>query len=216
MRGPVIYATAVVIAVFLPELFTSSVQGHFVGPLALAFIFAVLASLLVAMTSTPALCALLLRDHDAAAGSRWLRRLKAWQSGAVHGVGAHFKLVAAMLVVCVVVGAGRAALPRRHVHAGFSRRPFRDAGVELDHRALRSMQMLDVGKRISAEVLALPYVESIEQQVGRAELGEDTWGPHRSEFHVELKADATVDQSAAQEELRAHSGALSGTCRAKW
>ncbi|HXC21231.1 MAG TPA: efflux RND transporter permease subunit, partial [Steroidobacteraceae bacterium] len=40
VRGPVIYATAVVIAVFLPELFTSSVQGRFVGPLALAFIFA--------------------------------------------------------------------------------------------------------------------------------------------------------------------------------
>ena len=58
VRGPVIYATAVVIAVFLPEIFTSSVQGHFVGPLALAFIFAVLASLLVAMTTTPALCAL--------------------------------------------------------------------------------------------------------------------------------------------------------------
>ena len=54
VRAPVIYATAVVIAVFLPELFTSSVQGHFVGPLALAFIFAVVASLLVAMTSTPA------------------------------------------------------------------------------------------------------------------------------------------------------------------
>ena len=51
------------IAVFLPEIFTSSVQGHFVGPLALAFIFAVIASLLVAMTSTPALCALLLRRH---------------------------------------------------------------------------------------------------------------------------------------------------------
>ena len=58
MRGPVIYATAVVVAVFLPELFTSSVQGHFVGPLALAFIFAVLASLLVAMTvDARAVCA---------------------------------------------------------------------------------------------------------------------------------------------------------------
>jgi Cu/Ag efflux pump CusA len=64
-------------------------------------------------------------------------------------------------------------------------------------------EMLGVGKRISKEVLALPYVQSIEQQVGRAELSEDTWGPHRSEFHVELKADATVDQGAAQEELRA-------------
>lgn len=64
-------------------------------------------------------------------------------------------------------------------------------------------EMLAVGKRISADVLALPYVQSIEQQVGRAELGEDTFGPHRSEFHVELKADATVDQNVAQEELRA-------------
>ena len=62
--------------------------------------------------------------------------------------------------------------------------------------------MLDVGKRISAEILALPYVQSVEQQVGRAELGEDTWGPHRSEFHVELKAGTKVDQAAAQAALR--------------
>lgn len=202
VRGPVIYATVVVIAVFLPEIFTSSVQGHFVGPLALAFIFAVLASLLVAMTSTPALCALLLRRSDARPEARWLRRLKAWQSEAVHGVGAHFKAVASVLVVCVI-GAG-AALPWL---GGTFMPDFREGhfvmqvsssipGTSLD-------EMLDVGKRISAEILALPYVQSVEQQVGRAELGEDTWGPHRSEFHVELKADTKVDQSAAQDALRA-------------
>ena len=63
-------------------------------------------------------------------------------------------------------------------------------------------EMLHVGARISAEVLKLPYVKTVEQQVGRAELGEDTWGPHRSEFHVELKPDATVDQAVAQQALR--------------
>src|SRR5437868_7449827 len=63
-------------------------------------------------------------------------------------------------------------------------------------------QMLALGKRVSTEVLALPYVKSIEQQIGRAELSEDTWGPHRSEFHVELKPDGKVNQEAAQEELR--------------
>src|SRR6185312_13249213 len=57
VRGPVVYATFVVIAVFLPELFATSVQGHFVGPLALAFILAVLASLIVALTAGPALSA---------------------------------------------------------------------------------------------------------------------------------------------------------------
>src|SRR6202034_2002295 len=98
VRGPVIYATAVVIAVFLPEIFTTSVQGHFVGPLALAFIFAVLASLLVAMTATPALCALLLRRHDARPQSRWLVLLKKWQSSAVYGVGAHFRLTLSILL----------------------------------------------------------------------------------------------------------------------
>ncbi|HEY6927827.1 MAG TPA: efflux RND transporter permease subunit, partial [Steroidobacteraceae bacterium] len=55
---------------------------------------------------------------------------------------------------------------------------------------------------ISADILALPYVQSVEQQVGRAELGEDTWGPHQSELHVELRPDAPVDQEVAQEALR--------------
>ena len=63
-------------------------------------------------------------------------------------------------------------------------------------------EMLSVGKRISEEILALPYVATIEQQIGRAELGEDTWGPNRSEFHVELKPDPGIDQSEAEEAIR--------------
>ncbi|HEY2686050.1 MAG TPA: efflux RND transporter permease subunit [Steroidobacteraceae bacterium] len=201
VRGPVIYATAVVVAVFLPELFTSSVQGKFVGPLALAFIFAVCASLLVAMTTTPALCALFLRRHDARPEPGWLRGLKRWQSNAVHAVGAHFRI--ALSVLTLLVLASVAALP---FLGGTFMPDFREGhfvmqvqsavpGASLD-------SMRDVGERISAEVLALPYVQSIEQQIGRAELGEDTWGPHQSEFHVELKPDAKIDQSEAQERLR--------------
>jgi CzcA family heavy metal efflux pump len=201
VRGPVIYATAVVIAVFLPELFTSSVQGRFVGPLALAFIFAVTASLIVAMTSTPALCALFLRQHDARPQAGWLTRLKSWQSAAVRGVGGHIK--ATLIVLLVMVVAAAAALP---FLGGTFMPDFREGhfvmqvtssvpGTSLD-------EMLSVGKRISEEVLALPYVKTVEQQIGRAESGEDTWGPHRSEFHVEFKADATIDQEAAQEQLR--------------
>jgi CzcA family heavy metal efflux pump len=201
VRGPVIYATAVVIAVFLPELFTSSVQGHFVGPLALAFIFAVVASLLVAMTSTPALCALFLRSHDARPEAKWLQRLKAWQGAAVHGVANHFKVIAGALI-CLVLAA-LLALP---FLGGTFMPEFREGHFVLQvssavpGNSLKSM--LDVGQRISKEVLALPYVQTIAQQVGRAELGEDTWGPHRSEFHVELKPDAKIDQSDAEDELR--------------
>ena len=66
VRGPVVYATLVVIAIFLPELFSTSVQGHFVGPLALAFILAVLASLVRrADRGAGALSALMLSARDA-------------------------------------------------------------------------------------------------------------------------------------------------------
>ncbi len=201
VRGPVIYATAVVVAVFLPELFTSSVQGHFVGPLALAFIFAVLASLLVALTSTPALCALLLRRHDARAEAGWLVRLKSWQRSAVHLVADHFAVVAAVLIGLVV--AAIVALP---FLGGTFMPDFREGHFVLQVSSSTTgtslETMLEMGKRVSAEVLALPYVQSIEQQVGRAELGEDTWGPHRSEFHVELKRDAKIDQQEAEAQLR--------------
>lgn len=201
VRGPVIYATAVVVAVFLPELFTSSVQGHFVGPLALSFILAVVASLLVALTATPALCALLLRHHDAQPESRWLLRLKAWQERLVQLVGARFAAVAAVLIA--LFAAAVAALP---FLGGTFMPDFREGHFVMQVSSAvpgTSLgEMLGVGKRVSAQLLKLPYVQSVEQQIGRAELSEDTWGPHRSEFHIELKPDAAVDQAAAQEELR--------------
>jgi CzcA family heavy metal efflux pump len=201
VRGPVIFATLVVIAVFLPQLFTSSVQGHFVGPLALAFIIAVLASLAVAMTATPALCALLLKQDAGHGDAGWLIRLKAWQGRAINGVAAHLRLVAATLAVLII--AALAALP---FLGGTFMPDFREGHfvmqVSSSIPGTSLQEMKAVGERISREVLALPYVQSIQQQIGRAELGEDTWGPHRSEFHIELKPDTDVDQKIAQEQLR--------------
>jgi len=55
---------------------------------------------------------------------------------------------------------------------------------------------------VSADLLALPFVATVEQQIGRAEQGEDTWGPERSEFHIELKPDSSLDQDLAQENVR--------------
>jgi CzcA family heavy metal efflux pump len=201
VRGPVIYATAVVIAVFVPELLTSSVQGHFVGPLALAFILAVSASLLVAMTVTPALCALLLRVESVTGEPRWLVRLKGWQRRALERVDRRLGITLAAIGIALI--ASGAVVP---FLGGTFMPDFREGhfvmqatssipGTSLD-------QMLSFGRRVSAEILALPYVQSVEQQVGRAEAGEDTWGPHQSELHVELRPTATVDQATAQEALR--------------
>ena len=201
VRGPVIYATVVVIAVFLPQLFTSSVQGHFVGPLAFAFILAVIASLIVAMTATPALCALFLRTHEVGPESAWLARLKRWQSHVTHRIDAHWKIAIGALGL-ITLGCA-AALP---FLGGTFMPEFREGHfvmqVSSSIPGTSLHQMLDVGRRISVEVMQLPYVQSVEQQVGRAELSEDTWGPHRSEIHVELKPEATVDQTTAQDALR--------------
>ncbi len=201
VRGPVIYATVVVIVVFLPELFASNVQGHFVGPLAMAFILAVSASLVVAMTATPALCALLLRNDDVHAESRWLTQVKGWQARWIAWVTARFRIVTFSLAMLIAIAL--AALP---FLGGTFMPDFREGhfvmqvSSSIPGTSLR--EMLATGERISRSVLALPFVQSIEQQVGRAELSEDTWGPHRSEFHIELKPDAEVDQDSAQEQLR--------------
>jgi CzcA family heavy metal efflux pump len=209
VRGPVIYATIVVIAVFLPELYTTSVQGHFVGPLALAFILAVLASLVVAMTATPALCALLLREDDAHTTSGWLIRLKNWQARTINTVAARFRIVVAVLTL--LIASSLAALP---FLGGTFMPAFREGHfvmqVSSSIPGTSLQEMLNTGGRISRDVLALPFVQTVEQQVGRAELGEDTFGPHRSEFHVELKPDAGIDQNVAQEQLRAVVGKYPG------
>src|SRR4051812_40872707 len=201
VRGPVVYATLVVIIIFLPELFSSSVQGHFVGALALAFILAVLASLGVALTATPALVALMLKTHTAHADQGWIQRLKRWQDQTVSRAYRSLRLVLPVLAVLTI--AAIAALP--FLPASFMP-DFREGhfvmqvsssvpGTSLD-------EMMAAGMRISRDALALPYVATINQQVGRAALGEDTWGTHQSEFHVELKPDADVDQSEAQDALR--------------
>src|SRR5215469_2134368 len=201
VRGPVVYATLVVIAVFLPELFATSVQGKFVGPLALAFILAVLASLVVALTVAPALSALMLHARDTHADFAWIRKLKAWQQGGIDMVYRHFRLVIAGLAVATL--AAIAALP--FLPSSFMP-DFRENHFVLQVNASTPgaslAEMRTVGTRISNDILALPYVSTVSQQLGRAELGEDTNGPHMSEFQVELKPDTDVDQSEAQDAIR--------------
>ena len=201
VRGPVVYATFVVIAVFLPQLFSTSVQGAFVAPLALAFILAVLASLVVAMTAAPALSALLLTASSAHGDPSWVRSLKRLQGSLIAGAQRSLGVVMASLIAAF---AGVMAMTP--MLTGTLMPDFREGHFVLQVSSslpgTSIEQMLALGEQIEADVLKLPYIESIEQQVGRAELSEDTWGPHRSEFHVVLKADAGIDQSAAQEALR--------------
>jgi len=201
VHGPVFYATLVVLAVFLPELLSSSVQGRFVGPLALAFMLSVAASLLVALTTTPALAALLLKPEDAHVDPLWIRGLKRVQAWLIDFFYHHTYVPLAM------VGAAFAASLWMLTTLGGNFLPeFQEGhlvvqvtsalpGTSLD-------EMLALGRRMSADILALPYVATVEQQVGRAEDSDDTAGPHQSEFQVELRPDVSVSQEEAQKQIR--------------
>ena len=63
-------------------------------------------------------------------------------------------------------------------------------------------EMKRLGTQISAELLKIPQIQSVEEQIGRAEGGEDTWGTHRGEMHVELKPTAGEDQEKVQDAIR--------------
>lgn len=209
VRGPVIYATIVVIAVFLPELFSTSVQGHFVGPMALAFILAVIASLIVALTSAPALSFLMLEAKNSHGDSGWIRGLKDWQGRSVAVVHAHFRMIVSALVVCSLCAVAALPFLPSSFMPDFKEYHFvMQVNASMPGPSLAEMQ--NVGRRITARLLALPYVATVSQQIGRAELGEDTNGPYESEFQIELKPGATIDQSVAEDAVRQIIGAYPG------
>jgi Cu/Ag efflux pump CusA len=202
ISGAVVFATAVILLVFLPVFMLSGVQGRFMMPLALAFSLSVLASLLVALTVTPALAALLLRAEQTPREPLWLARVRGLHQRALGLCAARPRWTAALLAVAFV-----AVLVMLPFLAGEFMPTFREGhfvgqvSTRVPGTSLGEMAAL--GERISAELLRLPFVATVEQQIGRAEQGEDTWGPERSEFHIELKADRGIDQDEAQEDIRA-------------
>jgi CzcA family heavy metal efflux pump len=201
IRGPVVYATVAVLLVFIPVLMTSGVQGHFLAPLAIAFMLSVLASLVVALTVTPALCALLLSARAAHREPGWIRALKWIQGRIIAGVDRAFIVVMALLTIAFI--GTLAWLP----YLGGQFMPdFREGSFVIQVNSAVPGTSLDemtkLGTRISKEILALPFVATAEQQLGRAQGSEDTWDTARSEFHVELKPDVQIDQTAAQNKLR--------------
>ena len=201
IRGPVLYATLVVLVAFAPVLMTSGVQGRFIGPLAVAFMMSVVASLVVALTITPALSALLLNAHAARPEAGWIVFLKEHQVRLIEAVDRNFRLVAGLLVALFA-----AAMAWVFFLSGQFMPDFREGSFVIQVNSAvpgtSLAEMESVGLRISRDLLALPAVATVEQQLGRSEGGEDVFGTERSEFHVELKRDSGADQSAVQDQLR--------------
>jgi CzcA family heavy metal efflux pump len=201
VRSAVVYATFIVALVFLPILTLSSVQGSFFSPLAISYILAIMASLVVALTVTPALCYVFFARGAAHAGETRLQEfIRRGYTRALRPVsGVPNLLFGIVLVLCVVIfctvpflkGEFLPQFREGHFVLQVSTGP--GASIE---------EMLRIGKVLSDKILAIPNIATIEQQVGRAELGEDTWPPHRSEFHVELKPVAAAEQARVEASIR--------------
>ncbi len=201
VRSPVVYATFIVVLVFAPVLTLTGVSGSFFAPLALSYILAVMASLGVAVTVTPAMTYLFFARHvdmaEAPALQRFLRRI---YTAMLERVAKHPVLVlSAAILLCL---AAIAPLP----YLGGELLPaFREGHFVLGIKAAPGTslpEMVRIGKQISTELGKMPLVATYEQQAGRAERGEDTWGPNQSEFHVELKHPPDFPPIPAKEEAK--------------
>jgi CzcA family heavy metal efflux pump len=202
VRGSVVYATFVVALVFVPVLLLSGVQGALFRPLGLAYILATLASLVVALTVTPALTLLVLVRREGRTGeARVLDWLKGRYRGAVAwGVGHAGPVALAAAALCLLAVAtlpffGATFLPEfreGHYLVHMSAVP----GTSLD-------ESLRLGQRVTAALRADPRVRSVAQRIGRAELSEDTWGTNYTEFEVDLRPLSGEDAERVEDDFRA-------------
>jgi CzcA family heavy metal efflux pump len=209
VRAPVIYATLVVALVLVPVLALHGLQGAFFAPLAAAFIVATLASLAVAVVVTPPLALLLLRDARLDDEPGFLLRAKAWHQDLMARACRRPAWAAIAAAVAALITAGGLVAFNSELLPSFREGHFVLAAAGPPGTSLGVMRRY--GEAITHDLLAIPGVQSVEQQIGRAEGGEDTWGPERSEFHVELKphlsgADQDRIQAAIHEVLDSYPG----------
>lgn len=201
IRGSMLYGTLAVIFVFLPILFAGGVQGRFIAPMALTFIIAVIASMVVAMTVTPALCALLLTGEKTKETPRLLDRMKAFQAWCMEAVRKRWHLTVAALAAAAAAAIAVAPFLRSELIPQFREGHF----VVQMAMAAQGTSVGDVvatGVRVSNELLKLPFVLAVGHQIGRADSGEDTWSPDKSEFHIELTGEHEETETEAQEKIR--------------
>jgi len=201
VRSAVVYATFAIALVFLPVLTMPGIAGRLFSPLAIAYLLATLASLVVAVTVTPALCLSLLPgsalpEHDAAI-AHWLKER---YRNLIAGVEHHYRVIIA--TVGMLTLAGLAMLP----FFGGSFLPELKEGHYILHMSAvpgtSIAESLRIGRQVSAELLKLPSVRAVSQRVGRAEKADDTWGTHYSEFDVDLKPLSGEGAEVAQADIR--------------
>jgi HME family heavy-metal exporter len=189
IRSSIVYATAIVVLVFLPLFALSGVEGRLFTPLGIAYVVSILASLLVAVTVTPVLCYLLLAGGSAPAvlergDSALVRRLKAWDGRALDWSFDRPRLVLSLTMVLVVAALAtvpwfaRSFLPQFN-EGTLTINLLLDPGTSL-------AESNRVGVLAERLLLQVPEVRQVGRRTGRAELDEHAEGVHSSDIEVDL------------------------------
>ena len=201
VRSSVVYATIIVALVFMPLLTLSGVAGKLFAPLGIAYIAAIMASLLVALTLTPALCYLLLGNAKLEAEDPpMIRIIKKWYVSMLIKIEAHYKFILAISFMLMAIGLGILPLFKNQFI------PALHEGHYIMHMTAvpgtSEQESLRIGKKVSAAIRSIDGVKSVTQWVGRAPNGADTFGTHYSEFEIEIGAISGTEQRRILDEIR--------------
>jgi copper/silver efflux system protein len=211
IRTVIVTATFIISIVFLPLFFLTGIEGRMLRPLGLAYIVAIMASLVVALTVTPALAAYLLPSSKALDTEResWMvRTLKSAYARTLGPVlrhpvavmaGAAALVLAALAVVPIL---GRSFLPE------FQEGTLVISAITLPGTSLTESD--DLGRRIEQILLAHPAVVETARRTGRAELDEHAQGANAAEIDVRLDLNGHRYDHVV-EELRRDLTAVPGT-----
>ncbi|GLS43070.1 efflux RND transporter permease subunit [Methylobacterium brachythecii] len=188
VRSGIVYATAIIVLVFVPLFALSGIEGRLFAPLGQAYIVAILSSLLVSVTLTPVLASYLLpgmksiADHEPAL-IRWLKR---GYSRMLRAALAHqAALISLVLVGVLAAGFGATRLPRAFLP------PFNEGSFTINLTFRPGISLAEssrVGAIAERLLLDLPEVEAVGRRTGRAELDEHAEGVHSSDLEVRLKS----------------------------
>ncbi|MFA5985214.1 MAG: efflux RND transporter permease subunit [Methylococcaceae bacterium] len=200
VRSSVVYASFIVALVFVPLLTLSGVAGRLFAPLGYAYIVAILMSLLVALTLTPALCYLLLGKTNNTAEPPFILFLKPLYQRLLSTVFEHFGIImGACLIICL-----GSLLAFFSLNSKFL--PELREGHYIIHTTslpgTALTESLRIGSKLTEQFLTIPGVVSVSQWAGRAERGADTYGSHYSEYEIGLAALSGAQQEQVAEQLR--------------
>lgn len=211
IRASIVTATFIISIVFVPLFFLSGIEGRMLRPLGLAYIVAIMASLVVALTVTPALAAYLLPSSKALETEEesWIvRALKGAYARTLGPVLRHPLPVMAGAGALVVVAVAAVPTLGRSFLPEFQEGTLVISAISIPGTSLDESDAL--GRRIEEILLTHPAVVETARRTGRAELDEHAQGANAAEIDVRLDLE-DHHYDAVVEELRQNLGAVPGT-----